>query len=79
MEQTSNKRPLEDANQDAPAKAGQPTKQAKISTFFVRGTRWLENDNLEKHLEFFSTTFSSPKNQNFFQDPLPPPFFFSTR
>jgi hypothetical protein len=35
MEQTSLKRPLEDANQDAPAKTG-PTKQAKISAFFVR-------------------------------------------
>ena len=32
----SNKRPLEDANQDAPAKAGQLTKQAKISAFFAR-------------------------------------------
>ena len=36
MEQTSLKRPLEDANQDAPAKPERPTKQAKISTFFAR-------------------------------------------
>jgi hypothetical protein len=36
MEQTSLKRSLEGANQDAPARTGRPTKQAKISTFFAR-------------------------------------------
>jgi hypothetical protein len=35
MEQTSIKRSLEDANQDSPARTGRPTKQAKISAFFV--------------------------------------------